>query len=292
MTLEFTKLHGLGNDYVYVGLFDQHVEDAPALARAVSERHRGVGSDGLILVAPPTVADAHVRMVMYNADGSRGEMCGNGIRCVAKLAYERGWARHNPLRVQTDRGVLSLDLLLTPAGQVARVRVDMGPPLLAPAEIPVRLAGPRVVGVTLASVAAETGEAALDALPMTCVSLGNPHAVFFVPDLAAVPLAAWGPCVEHHALFPARVNVHFAQVLRRDFIRMCTWERGSGITQACGTGAAAVCVAAVLNHLGERTVLLELPGGQLALEWDERSGHVFKTGPAIEVFTGRWPLTR
>ncbi|MEW6197490.1 MAG: diaminopimelate epimerase [Planctomycetota bacterium] len=281
MSLRFTKMHGLGNDYIYVSLFDQTVGDPVELARRMSDRHRGIGADGLILVAPSETPDAHVRMIMYNADGSRAEMCGNGIRCLAKLAYERGLARANPLRVQTDRGVLSLELALDHAGRVSAVRVDMGPPVLDPRRIPVKVDGERVIAWPL-KLAGQT-------LAMTCVSMGNPHAVFFVPDVAAVPLAAWGPQVERHPLFPERINAHFAQVLARDRVRMVTWERGAGVTLACGTGASAVCVAARLNRLTGPAITAELPGGELQLEWDGATDHVFMTGPAEEVFTGEWP---
>jgi diaminopimelate epimerase len=282
MPLQFTKMHGLGNDYVFVSLFDQQLADPPALARAISHRHHGVGSDGLILVVPPTDAGAHVRMIMYNADGSRAQMCGNGIRCLAKLAYERGLARDNPLRVQTDRGILMLDLTLDASRRVTEVRVDMGEPILEPRRIPVALTGERVVGRPL--------ECAGNTLRMTCVSLGNPHAVFFVPDLADVPLGDWGPRLESHPVFPERANVHFVQVLRRNLVRMVTWERGAGPTQACGTGASAVCVAGVLNDFTDRSLAAELPGGVLHLEWDQPTNHVSMTGPAVEVFTGQWPL--
>ncbi len=280
MGLKFTKMHGLGNDYVYVSLLDQKVDDPPALARVISDRHRGVGSDGLILVAPPDGPEAHVRMIMFNADGSRAQMCGNGIRCVAKLAYERGWARHNPLRVATDRGVLSLDLTVE-GGIVREVRVDMGEPILDPKQIPVAAAGERVVDAPLSVDGRE--------LRMTCVSMGNPHAVFFTEDLNAVPLREIGPKIERHERFPQRINVHFVQVVNREHVRMATWERGTGITQACGTGASAVCVAGVLAGRSARVITATLPGGDLRLEWDEKSNHVFKTGPATEVFTGEWP---
>jgi diaminopimelate epimerase len=281
MALRFTKMHGLSNDYVYVSLFDQRVDDPPALARAVSDRHRGIGSDGLILVAPPEIPGAHVRMMMFNVDGSRGQMCGNALRCVAKLAYDRGLARVNPLRIQTDRGVLTADLTLDENGRVREVRADMDVPILDPRRIPVTAAGDRIVqqplsleGVTLA---------------MTCVSMGNPHVVFFEPELARVPLREWGPRIERHPIFPERTNVHFAQVVRRDFVGMITWERGSGVTQACGTGACAVCVAGVLAGLTDRRITVRLPGGALRIEWDEATNHVFMTGPAEEVFTGEWP---
>jgi diaminopimelate epimerase len=279
--MKFTKMHGLGNDYVYVSLFDERVDDPPALARAISDRHRGVGSDGLILIAPPQVPTAHVRMIMYNGDGSRAQMCGNGIRCVAKLAYERGLARANPLRVQTDAGVLSLDLTLDAEQRVVEVRVEIGAPLLEPERIPVRLKGERVVARPL--------ELPGLTLTMTCVSLGNPHAVFFVPDVSRVPLAEWGPRIAEHPLFPESINAHFVQVLAPERVRMITWERGAGATLACGTGASAVCVAGVLNGLTQRKITAELPGGALRLEWDEATGHVAMTGPATEVFTGEWP---
>jgi diaminopimelate epimerase len=281
MPLKFTKMHGLGNDYVLVSLFDQQVADPASLARAISDRHRGVGSDGLIFVAPPTAAGAHVRMSMYNADGSRAQMCGNGVRCLAKLAYERGLARENSLHVQTDRGILTLDLVLDANRRVTEVRVDMGEPILDPRRIPVGLAGERIVAHPL--------ECGAHTLYMTCASLGNPHAVFFVPDLSGVPLNDWGPRLEAHPLFPERINVHFVQVGRRDFVRMITWERGAGPTQACGTGASAVCVAGVLNDVTDRSIAAELPGGVLQLAWDEATNHVFMTGPAVEVFSGEWP---
>lgn len=279
MSLTFTKMHGLGNDYIFVSLFDQQVADPARLAKTLSDRHRGIGGDGLILLAPPDVPDAHVRMHMYNADGSRGEMCGNGIRCLAKLAWERGLARHNPLRVATDRGVLELALTVE-SDIVMRVRVDMGAPILNPPDIPVALGGKRVVGI---SIPLEDR-----CMLVTCVSMGNPHAVFFVPDLKRVPLREWGAKLERHPIFPKRANVHFAQVRRPERIAIMTWERGSGVTQACGTGAAAVCVAGVLNGLTRRSVTAELAGGELELEWDEPTDHVFMTGPATEVFRGVW----
>jgi diaminopimelate epimerase len=279
--LKFTKMHGLGNDYVYISTFDQAVSDPAALARAVSDRHRGIGSDGLILIAPPEAAGAHVRMLMFNVDGSRGEMCGNGIRCVAKYAYEHGLARVSPLKVQTDRGVLTVELTLDADERVAEVRVDMGEPILEPRTIPITLSCPRVVNNPLSIEGAN--------LMITGVSLGNPHVVIFTPELARVPLREWGPRIERHPLFPERVNVHFVQVVRRDFVGMITWERGSGITQACGTGAAAACVAGVLNGVTDRAITARLPGGALRLEWLEAGNHVFMTGPATEVFSGTWP---
>ena len=281
MPIQFTKMHGLGNDYVYVNTFDQQVAEPEELAKRVSDRHRGIGSDGLILIAPPDAADAHVRMIMFNADGSRSEMCGNGIRCVAKYAYEHGIARENPLKVQTDRGVLDLTLTVDTEGQVDFVRVDMGAPILTPEDIPVTVHQHPVVRHPL-SIEGET-------LQMTCVSMGNPHAVIFVPELARVPVREWGPQIERHPLFPKRVNVHFVQVVRPDYVGMITWERGSGLTQACGTGASAVCVAGLLEGHTSRELTARLPGGELQLVWDSETNHVYMTGPAVEVFSGVWP---
>jgi diaminopimelate epimerase len=281
MPLRFTKMHGLGNDYIFISLFDQAVADPPRLAQAISDRHRGVGSDGLILIAPPGDDDVAARMWMFNADGSRAQMCGNGIRCMAKLLYERGLARHNPLRIATDAGVLTLDLSIGPDDRVAAVRVDMGVPALAPRQIPVALDGQRVVARPLSLGARR--------LEVTLVSMGNPHAVFFTDRVADVPLASWGPELERHPLFPERINVHFAQVLSRQRVRMVTWERGSGTTQACGTGACAVCVAGVLNDFTQREISVELPGGELDVVWDAATDHVHMAGPATEVFNGEWP---
>lgn len=280
MPLHFTKMHGLGNDFVHVSLFDQTVDDPAALARAISDRRRGVGADGLILIGPASGQEAHLRMQVFNADGSRAEMCGNGIRCVGKLAYERGWARHNPLRVETDAGVRCLELTLGGNDRVELIRVDMGPPVLEPARIPVAVGGERVVGMSV--------PLAGKVLSATCLSLGNPHAVFFTKGLGQVPLGEWGPKLERHPLFPRGINVHFAEVVRPERVRMISWERGAGATPACGTGACAVCVAGVLNGKTQRVVTVQLPGGELKVEWEEGSGHVFATGPATEVFSGEW----
>lgn len=281
MPLEFTKMHGLGNDYVVVALFDQSLEQPAELAPRICARHSGVGADGLILVGPPQSPGGHLRIEIFNADGSRAEMCGNGIRCVAKRAYEAGWARENPLRIETDVGVRTVELSVDPAGRVGDVRVDMGVPVLDPQKIPVALGGDRVVGMSVPLMG--------KMLSATCVSIGNPHAVFFTDNLARVPLAEWGPKLERHPLFAQRINVHFAQVLARDRVKMASWERGVGATQACGTGACAVCVAGALTERTGRKLTARLPGGELRLEWDQQSNHVFMTGPATEVFTGRWP---
>jgi diaminopimelate epimerase len=279
--MKFTKMHGLGNDYVYVNAFDQPLPgDLAATAVAVSDRHFGVGSDGLIVIGPSEHADA--RMRMFNADGSESEMCGNGIRCVAKYVYDHGIARKPRLTIETGRGVLTLDVDVE-AGKAARVRVDMGVPILKSAEIPTTLPGDPPVNIPV-TVSGRT-------LDVTAVSTGNPHAVVYVDDVAGFPVETVGPVLENHPSFPRRVNVHFVQVLGPCEVRMRTWERGSGITLACGTGACAVCVAGVLTGRTGRAILAHLPGGDLRLEWPTDDAPVFMTGPATEVFSGEWQMT-
>ena len=271
--MRFTKMHGTGNDYVYVDLFDETVSDAEALAQAVSDRHTGIGADGLILLAPAETDDADVRMIMYNADGSRAEMCGNGLRCLATLARAHGRTEKSSMRVETDAGIKEVEL------RKEGVRVDMGAPEFDPRKIPVDLPGPRVVDAPI-EVEGQT-------LAMTCVSMGNPHAVVFVEDVAAVEIAWVGPAFERHPLFPQRVNVSFVEVIDPGHVKQRTWERGSGETRACGTGACAVCVAGVLTGRTATRLRSRLAGGELFLEWDDE-GRVFMTGPAIEVFHGVW----
>jgi diaminopimelate epimerase len=278
MALKFVKMHGLGNDYVYVDLFDQEAPTDPgALARAVSDRHFGIGSDGLILIGPSERADA--RMRMFNADGSEGQMCGNGVRCVAKYIHDHDRARKPRVTVETGRGVLTLDLEIE-AGVAERVRVDMAPPILESASIPTTLAGDPPINAPI--------EVDGMRLELTCVSMGNPHAVAYVEDVKSFPVERIGPLIERHLAFPERVNVHFVQVLGPGEARMRTWERGSGITLACGTGACAVCVAGVLTGRTGRVLLAHLPGGDLTLEWPGDGRSVFMTGPATEVFAGEW----
>ena len=277
--MRFTKMHGLGNDYVYVDCFAEQVASPSDLARTLSDRHFGVGGDGLILILPSD--DADVRMRMFNADGSEGQMCGNGIRCLAKYAYDHGLARVNPMRVATEAGVKDIDLVLDSDGTVAAATVDMGEPILAPDRIPVKMPMRHVVDVPL--------RLSHHALGITCVSMGNPHAVIYTDDVAAVALAELGPEIETHPVFPERVNVHFVQVHGPDEVTMRTWERGSGITLACGTGASAVCVAGVLTGKTGRDITAHLPGGDLKLEYRRSDNHVYMTGPAVEVFSGEWP---
>lgn len=277
--MKFTKMHGLGNDYVYVNAFEEKLTgDLPKLAIAISNRHKGIGSDGLILIEPSEVADA--RMRMFNADGSESEMCGNGIRCVAKYVYDHGIAQKDRLKIETGAGILTLDLTVK-NGLVDLVRVDMGRPILASKDIPTTLPGDPPVNVGL-NVDGRS-------IRVTCVSMGNPHCITYVDQLSDEWVLGIGPKVERHAAFPRRVNAEFIQVLSRKEVNMRVWERGSGETQACGTGACAVCVAGVLTGKTDHNLLIHLPGGDLKLEWDISTDHVFMTGPATEVYTGVWP---
>ncbi|WP_428941026.1 diaminopimelate epimerase [Fontivita pretiosa] len=288
--MKFTKMHGIGNDYVYVNGFEQSVEDPADVARKISDRHYGVGSDGLILILPSDKAD--VRMRMFNADGSEGEMCGNGIRCVAKYAFEHGLTKNNPMTVETGRGVLKLELVLDPRGKVELVTVNMGQPILDLSSIPVDASRLRRVSQHEFELSLEHPKHAQTSYPAlliaSFVSMGNPHLVTYVSDVDGVDLAHLGPIVERHAAFPRRINAHWAQVISPDEVKMRTWERGSGITWACGTGACAVCVAGVLTGRTGRKLLAHLPGGDLHLEWRQSDNNVYMTGPATEVFHGEW----
>ena len=275
--IPFVKMHGLGNDYVYVDGFSHRVEDPAALAVRIADRHFGVGGDGLILVLPaedPGRADA--RMRMFNADGSEAEMCGNGIRCVCKLVHDERLGPNptaRPMRVQTGAGVLELDYELDARGRVATVSVDMGRPVLEPAKVPVDES--RI-------------DAELAAMSPTFVSMGNPHAVIFVDDDRTLERIELGRQLERHPAFPKRMNVHFVRVRGRAEVEVWHWERGSGATLACGTGACAVCVAGVLTGRTDRRITAQLPGGPLELEWPGEEASVTMIGPATEVFRGRW----
>ena len=279
--MKFTKMHGLGNCYIYVNCFEEQVADASALARAVSDRNTGVGSDGLILINPSRTADA--RMEMYNVAGSRGQMGGNAIRCVAKYVYDRGISRRNPMRIETDAGVLTLDLTVR-EGKVALACVDMGAPRLRPEDLPVALSPEQMVNHPV-EVLGREGR-------MTCVSMGNPHAVVHgipLSLLGPAELAAAGRRLETHPMFPERTNVHFAEVQGPGEVTVLTWERGSGAPAACGTGASAVLVAGVLTGRNGRKATIHMPGGDLLIEWREADNHVYMTGPAVEIFSGEWP---
>ena len=289
--MQFTKMHGIGNDYVYINGFEQEqkIPDPAALARVVSDRHFGIGGDGLVLILPSQQGD--VRMQMFNADGSEGMMCGNAIRCVAKFAHERNLATCNPVRIETSSGVKTIDKVISSEGKVTAADVDMGEPILAPRKIPVDIDGKNVVGAPLDALGLPDGDwmkaSGLES-GMTCVSMGNPHVMLFCTDVWAVPLEQVGAVVEHAPIFPDRVNLHVVSVQGADEVTMRTWERGSGITLACGTGAAAVCVAGVLTERTGRKQLIHLVGGDLEIEWREDNNHVFMTGPVTEVFTGEW----
>jgi diaminopimelate epimerase len=271
--LAVTKMHGIGNDYVYVDCRTRDlVPDPPRLARAVSRRHHGIGADGLILIRPSDRAAC--RMEMYNADGSRGRMCGNGIRCVGKYVWDRG-TRSNPMQIDTDDGVKTLDLVLDADGRVTAATVDMGIPVFDGPRIPIASEG-RVIDQAL-----DVGGATWQ---VTCLSMGNPHCVVFVPEVDSLELDRLGPRFEHHPFFPDRVNTEFVAVCARESLDVRVWERGSGETQACGTGACAALVAAVVTGRADRRASVHLRGGDLAIEWraDER---VAMSGGAAEVFT-------
>ena len=283
--MRFTKMQGAGNDYVYVDCFHERLPDDPAeLARRVSDRHFGIGGDGLILICPPKAAAADARMWMFNADGSEAEMCGNGIRCLAKYVHDHGICPKETLKIETAAGVLSLDLEVVD-GRTERVRVDMGEPILEPERVPTTLPGnSELDGNPVVQTPLEIDG---HSLRVTCVSMGNPHAIIYVDE----PTDHWvldiGPKLEVDAHFPNRTNAEFVQVISPTEVRMRVWERGSGETLACGTGATAVCVAGVLTGRTKRKILAHLPGGDLELQWAD-DNHAYMTGPAVEVFSGEW----
>lgn len=277
--MQFTKMHGAGNDYVYVDCFAQPLpQDPAALARAVSDRHTGIGGDGLILICPSPRADAEMRM--FNADGSPSQMCGNGVRCVAKYVYDHGLCKKERLTIESAGRMMTLDLQVV-GGLVERVRVDMGEPILDPPTIPTLLRGEMAIDAPL--------DVAGYLFAVTAVSMGNPHCVIFVERATDDLVLGVGPQIERDPAFPQRVNVEWVEVCSPKHVRQRTWERGSGETQACGSGACAVCVAGVLTGRTERRIAVELLGGELEIEWSEGDNHVYMTGPAAEVFQGVWP---
>ncbi|BCS55844.1 diaminopimelate epimerase [Geobacter sp. SVR] len=278
--MKFTKMQGAGNDYVYVNCFEEMVEHPQQLAIRLSNRNFGIGSDGLILIMPSDVAD--VRMRMFNSDGSESEMCGNGIRCVAKYAYDHGIVTRDEITAETGAGNLTLRLVAGSDGKIEKVRVNMGAPRLPRGEIP-------MTGDAAAKVIAEPLTILDRTFQITCASMGNPHCVIFVEDVENFPVATYGPLIENHELFPRRTNVEFVQVFSRSEVRQRTWERGAGETLACGTGASAVTAACVLNGLTDRKILNHLSGGDLEMEWAE-DGSIYMTGPAVEVFSGEIKL--
>ena len=277
--MKFTKMHGCGNDYIYVNCLEETVEDPERTAVYVSDRHFGIGSDGLILIHPSQVAD--FRMAMYNADGSEGKMCGNGVRCIAKYVYDYGLTDKKQIAIETLGGIKYLDLAVED-GKVVQVKVDMGAPILEPEQIPVKLGVDRCVNEPLTVGGKE--------YQITAVSMGNPHAVVFVENTDSLALDVIGPEFEHHEVFPDRINTEFVQVLNRNEVNMRVWERGSGETLACGTGTCATVVACVLNGLTEDEITVHLLGGDLLLCYDRERNTVWMTGPAAVVCDGEISL--
>lgn len=278
--MKFTKMHGLGNDYVYVNCFEEKIDNPPAVARFVSDRHFGIGSDGLIMINPSKTAD--FEMEMYNADGSRGEMCGNGIRCVAKCVYDYGLTDKTQISVETLGGIKYLDLTVED-GKVSLVKVDMGKPELEADLIPIISEREQVIDEPIEVDGKE--------YHMTGVSMGNPHAVIYVDDVKGLDLEKIGPKFENHERFPKRINTEFVHCIDRQTVEMRVWERGSGETLACGTGACAVAVSSILNNLTDTQVTVKLLGGDLQIEWDREKDRVFMTGPATVVFDGVIDIT-
>ncbi len=273
--MKFTKMQGIGNDYVYVNCFKEKVDNPSELAIKVSDRHFGIGSDGLILIKPSQKAD--FMMDMYNADGSQGAMCGNGIRCVAKYVYDYGLTDKKQISVETLSGIKYLDLTVAD-GKVELVKVDMGEPILTAKDIPVLADSEKVIDAPIQVDGKE--------YHITAVSMGNPHGIVYMDDVENLKIEEIGPKFENHQRFPDRINTEFVQVLNRNTLRMRVWERGSGETLACGTGACAVTVASALNGKTDREVTVQLLGGELKVCWDQETNHVFMTGPAKVVFDG------
>ena len=275
--MRFTKMHGIGNDYLFVNCFEEVVHEPESMALVMSKPHFGAGSDGLILIEPSDTADFGMRM--FNSDGSEGDMCGNGVRCIGKYVYERGLTNKTELTLSTKGGLKRLWLDVE-NGKVIRIKVDMGTPELSPRNIPVDLPGEMVLKHRL-QIMGQTWF-------ITCVNMGNPHAVMFVRDPEVVDLPTIGPMIEHHPLFPRRTNVEFVRVIDRGILQMRVWERGTGETLACGTGACAALVAAVLTGQSDRSVQMKLTGGNLQLHWNAEDNHVYQSGPATFVYDGEW----
>ena len=274
--MKFTKMQGIGNDYVYVNCFEEDIKNPSELSIAISDRHFGIGSDGLIMIMPSPAADA--RMRIFNADGSEAQMCGNGIRCVAKYLYEYGIKKSDRMTIETAAGLKTIELTVVNE-DVTQIKVEMGTPELLRNEIPMLGENKQVVNEPL--------QVNDSVLYVTCVSMGNPHCITFVDDVDSIVLDVTGKAIENHELFPERINAHFVQQISANKVKMRTWERGSGETLACGTGAVATGVACVLNNLTERIISTQLPGGELMVEWTG-DNKTYMTGPAEIVFTGQW----
>jgi diaminopimelate epimerase len=274
--MKFTKMHGIGNDYIYINGFEEQLENPGELSIRLSDRHKGVGSDGLVIILPSSKAD--FRMQMFNADGSEAEMCGNAARCIGKYVYEKGLTDKTELTLETLAGIKTLQLFLDDRNNVVSVTVDMGKPVLEPEKIPTTLPGKQIVNFPVS----------FDGInyAITCVSMGNPHTVIFTENIANMDIEKIGKKIENAPIFPRRTNVEFIEVIDKSRIKMRVWERGSGETMACGTGACASVVAGVLNGLVSRKATVELLGGNLEIEWNENDEHVYLTGPAETVFEG------
>ena len=278
MDINFTKMHGISNNYIYISTFTQEIEAPRALAIHLSHRHKGIGGDGLVLMAPPSIpGQAHGKMIMYNADGSRGLMCGNAIRCVGKYLYDKGLAKNTTLKIETDSGIKTIKLIVK-NGMVTGATVDMGPPIFVPKDIPVNIKAEQVINKEIL-IGGRT-------FNITCLSMGNPHCVIFTNNIEEIDLPALGPLFENHDMFPKRVNTEFVNVLNKNHLKMRVWERGSGETMACGTGACAAVVAAVENRLVNKNedVTVTLLGGDLTIKYTEET--VYMTGDCVEVFNG------
>ena len=277
--MRFTKMHGLGNDYIYLNCMAKSPDNPSKLSKRLSDRHFGIGSDGLVLIMPSNIADFQMRM--FNSDGSEAEMCGNAIRCVGKYVYDNGLTNQKKITIETLAGVKVLSLT-EEDGRVSLVRVDMGEPVLRPEDVPVK-SGKDIFLAEPVTIKDRVFE-------VTCVSMGNPHAVTFIDDAAGFPLEVYGPAMEINELYPRKINCEFVEVINRGTLKMRVWERGAGETLACGTGACAAVVAAVLNRLCSRRVKVKLLGGELVAEWNENDNHVYMTGPEVKVFKGEVEL--
>lgn len=275
--MKFTKMHGAGNDYIYVNGFQEEIDNPAEKAKKWSDRHKGIGADGLVLILPSEKAD--FRMRMFNADGSEAEMCGNASRCIGKYVYDKGLTKSKKITLETLAGIKTLELFTNKSNLVEKVTVDMGEPILEAEKIPVIAEENQVINQTV--IFSEDIK-----YNITCVSMGNPHALIFTEQIHKLDLPKIGGIVENAAIFPKRINVEFIEILSRNRVKMRVWERGSGETLACGTGASAAVVAGVLNDLSERKITIELLGGELELEWKESNNHVYLTGEAVTVFEG------
>lgn len=275
--MKFTKMQGLGNDYIYINCFEENPQNLHELAVKMSDRHFGVGSDGIILIMPSDIAD--FRMRIFNSDGSEAEMCGNGVRCFGKYVYDNGLTDKSVVLVETLAGIMVLDMTIKD-GKVELVKVDMGEPVLDAPQVPVDTEKERFIS--------EEIDVDGQKFKVTCVSMGNPHAVIYLDDIKSLKIESIGPKIEYHKLFPRRINTEFANVIDINTLEMRVWERGAGETLACGTGACAVLTSSVLNGFSNRKATVKLLGGDLIIEWNENDNHVYMTGPAVKVFDGVW----